>query len=38
MMERVVHVLHIHHIHVAAAALDQRQLLDVTGLVTVGVG
>jgi len=37
-VETVVHVLHIHHVHVAASPFDQRQLLDVASLVTVGVG
>ena len=37
MVETVVHVLHVHHVHIARTSLDQWQLLDVTGLVTVGV-
>lgn len=32
-MERVVHVLHVHHVHVAVATLDHGELLDVVGLV-----
>ena len=36
-VETVVHMLHIHHVHVAGAALDQRELLDVAGLVAVGI-
>ena len=34
-MEAVIHMLHIHHVHVASAAFDKGQLLDVSSLVAV---
>lgn len=37
-VERVVHMLHVHHIHIAASALDQWQLFNVASLITVGIG
>lgn len=37
-VERVVHMLHVHHVHIAASALDQWQLFNVTSLITVGIG
>lgn len=36
-VETVIHMLHVHHVHVAGTALDQRQLLDVPGLVAVRI-
>jgi len=35
-MEATVHVLHVHHIHIACSTLDQRKLFDVAHLV-IGV-
>jgi len=34
-VEAVVHVLHVHHVHVAPSAFNQRQLLNVSGLVAI---
>ena len=36
-METVVHMLHVHHVHVACPALNKWKLLDVTCLIAVGI-